>query len=479
MEKDWKYSKIVDEASDIILAYDSEGNILYGNKAARNKLGYTQEEFSEISMSQMFIQDFQQGIGIFSPFDKKVLSDREETVMYKKNSACIPVTVRFFTTEDGIGWLLAEDVTLRNNMDVRIRQLKEEEETNQRVRNEFTANVTHELRTPVNGIKGHVMTMLEKLEDEEQKKTLDIILYCCDNMSSIINNILDFSKLEAGKFTLEEREFDFYKMMDRVVQTHMVEVNKKELRMSVEIDQSIPRLVIGDELRIGQILNNLISNAVKFTLVGQVSVDVSRTMQVEDEVELFFMIRDSGIGMSQQEQDKLFQSFRQVDASITRRFGGTGLGLAIARQLVEMMNGTIHVDSEQGKGSCFSFNIRLHTNESISQSREIGDTYRAWSTLTNGFEEDTREEYLVFGTEENKAEIKKRMEKLVLSIELGSWEKAETLANTIKALADSPEGDMKNLILRLDMAIRKEDYEKSMAAYEKVKQALEEKLGQW
>ena len=168
-------------------------------------------------------------------------------------------------------------------------------------------------------------------------------------MSSIINNILDFSKLEAGKLTLEEKEFDFYKMMDNVITTHIATVNKKELKLNVYVDEKIPQIVVGDELRLNRILNNLLSNAVKFTSVGYVNVSVSKTMQVNDEVELFFIVKDSGIGISKEEQDKLFQSYSQVDASITRRFGGTGLGLAISKKMVEMNDGTISIDSEFGE----------------------------------------------------------------------------------------------------------------------------------
>ncbi len=475
MERDRLALLVMEEMTEIVIAFNRSGVILYGNRAAREKLGYTEEELLRINMSQLFWQEFQQKDGLYAAFDRTKLEGQEETVIYQKKSSCFPVSFRLYSLEDGVDYLIAEDITLRTNMDVRIRQLKEEEEENQRARNEFTANVTHELRTPVNGIKGHVMNLMEIIEDEDQRRILEIILFCCRNMSAIINNILDFSKMEAGKFTLEAAEFDFYKMMDQVIATHVAEINKKELRLSVYVDENIPQMVIGDSLRITQILNNLLSNAVKFTTVGQISVDVSKTMQINDEVELFFMVRDSGIGISQEEQDKLFQSFKQVDASITRRFGGTGLGLSITKQLVEMMNGSVHVESEKGKGSCFSFNVRLRTSQNEGESGELREIFENWNNLTGG--EEGQEDYMTFGSDENKAELKKRMEKLNLSIELGSWERAETLAESIKILTDAKEGDMKKQLLRLEMAIRKENYEKSMAAYEQMKTALAEKLG--
>lgn len=477
METDWMDFTVVEKTLEIVIAFDGEGTILYANESARDNLGYTAEELEECNMSMIFWQEFHQGSDSYVPFDKRVLLEKKETVMYRKNSTCFPVAIRFFSSQDGTDYFLAEDITWRENMDVRIRQLKEEKEMNRKERNEFTANVTHELRTPVNGIKGHVNSLLETVQNMEQRKTLEIILFCCDNMSAIINNILDFSKMEAGQFVLEETEFDFYRMMDNVIATHMAEINRKELRLSVYIDDNIPQLVNGDELRLVRILNNLLSNAIKFTLVGQISIDVSKTMQFQDEVELFFMIKDTGIGISKEEQDKLFQSFQQADASITRRFGGTGLGLAITRQLVEMMNGTIHVDSEKGKGSCFSFNIRLHTSKNAGESRDLKEIYQNWSNLTGELEQDEQENFFVFGSEENIAEVKKRMEKLLLSIELGSWEKAETLAETLKVLTQGMEGNMKKEILRMEMAIRKENYEKSILAYKQIEDVLKEKWG--
>ncbi len=466
---------VIEELSEIMILFDRTGKILYGNRAAREKLGYTQEELCQCCMPEIFWQEFQQETGTYLPFDREILWEKTETSMYRKNSSCFPVNLHFHTMEDGTDYLLAEDITWNKGMDLKVRQLTEEGELNRKMRNEFTANVTHELRTPVNGIKGHVTNLLDVVTDQEQRRTLEIILYCCDNMSAIINNILDFSKMEAGKFFLDENEFDFYKMMDQVLATHIPVIHKKELHLSVYIDENIPQYVIGDSLRIGQILNNLLSNAVKFTLVGQVSVDVSKTMQVNDEVELFFMVRDTGIGISKEEQDKLFQSFKQVDASITRRFGGTGLGLSITKQLVEMMGGTVHVDSEKGKGSCFTFNIRLHTSQTVEERKELSEAYKKLINFAG--EQDDREDYLTFGSEENRAELKKRMEKLVLSIELGSWDKAEALAETIKALlSGDPDEGMRRHILRLEMAIRKENYEKSIAAYEQVKAAVAAKM---
>ncbi|MCI8428518.1 MAG: PAS domain-containing protein [Lachnospira sp.] len=476
MEKNQVNSIVTEQTMEIVITFNEQGKILFSNRCAREKLGYSEEEFLECNMTWIFWREFRQDNGTFDSFDIAKIIDVEETIVYRKNSTCFPISLRFFPVINGCYCLLAEDITWRKNMDMRVRQLKEEEKMNKQVRNEFTANVTHELRTPVNGIRGHVTTLLEVVTDEQQRRTLEIIIYCCNNMSAIINNILDFSKMEAGKFSIEVAEFDFYNMMDQVIATHMAEINKKELQINIYIDKNIPQSVIGDSLRISQILNNLLSNAIKFTLMGGISIDVSKTSQINDQIELFFMVRDTGIGISKDEQDKLFQSFKQADASITRRFGGTGLGLSITKQLVEMMGGTIHVESEKGNGSCFSFNIKLRVNQAVEESKDLSEVFKRWANITTNKENDGKEQFFEFGTTNNKAELKKRMEKLILSIELGSWEKAENLGETIKALTEKADSDVKRAVLRLGMAIRKENYEKSIEAYENVKRILSDML---
>lgn len=474
VDKEWLSSRIADETIELVLVFRDEGRIIWSNEAACRKLEYESQDLTECSMNQIFRQDFREQ----EPFDRLKLTEKKETAAYRKNGSCFPVNVRIFPgKEEGTYILFAEDITDRKSMDIRSRRMRQDEEENLRARNDFVSNVTHELRTPVNGIRGHATTLLDEV-GEEQRKTLELILYCCNNISAIIDNILDYGKLGSGKFTIEEKEFDFYKMMDRVIATHMAEINKKELRLNLDVDQTIPQFLVGDELRLVQIINNLLSNAIKFTMIGSVGVVVSRTEQTSDEVELFFLVKDSGIGMTQKEQDKLFQSFTQADASITRRFGGTGLGLAITKQLVELMRGSIQVESEKGKGSTFSFSVRLKTG-----STEGGGTasYKGYEGLISFAKDSGRtdeDDFSRFGEPANKEELKKRMEKLVLSIELGTWDKAEVLASTVKELVKSSDDEMRRLVLRMEMAIRKSNYEKSIAACGVVKEAIIQRIGE-
>lgn len=474
MDKEWLSSRIADETIELVLVFNEAGDILWANRAAADKLEYEKGELTECSMKQIFRQDFKEP----EPFDRLKLVEKQETAAYRKNSSCFPVSVRVFPgNAEGVHVLLAEDIADRKSMDTRSRKIRQDEEENIRARNDFVSNVTHELRTPVNGIRGHATTLLEEV-GEEQKKTVDMILYCCNNISAIINNILDYGKLGSGKFTIEEKEFDFYKMMDRVIETHMTEINKKELRLNLDVDQRIPQFLVGDELRIVQIINNLLSNAVKFTMIGSVGVVVSKTKQTADQVELFFMVKDSGIGMSQKEQDKLFQSFTQADASITRRFGGTGLGLAITKQLVELMQGSIQVESEKGKGSTFSFSVKLKTSQNEGTGAALQKEYGGLINFSGDSGQAEEGDFSRFGEPANKEELKKRMDKLILSIELGTWDKAEVLASTVKELVKNSDDEMRRLVLRMEMAIRKSNYDKSIAACGAVKEAVIERVGE-
>ena len=439
VDKEWLSSRIADETIELVLVFNDEGGILWSNAAACRKLEYEYQTLIECSMKQIFRQDFKEQ----EPFDRLKLAEKQETAAYRKNGSCFPVNVRIFPgKEEGIYILLAEDIADRKSMDMRSKRMRQDEEENLRARNDFVSNVTHELRTPVNGIRGHATTLLDEV-GEEQRKTLELILYCCNNISAIIDNILDYGKLGSGKFTIEEKEFDFYKMMDRVIATHMAEINKKELRLNLDVDQTIPQFLVGDELRLVQIINNLLSNAIKFTMIGSVGVVVSRTEQTADEVELFFLVKDSGIGMTQKEQDKLFQ-----------------------------------VESEKGKGSTFSFSVRLRKGSTEGTGAASYKGYEGLISYAQDNGKSDEGDFSRFGEPANKEELKKRMEKLVLSIELGTWDKAEVLASTVKELVKSSDDEMRRLVLRMEMAIRKSNYEKSIAACGVVKEAIIQRIGE-
>lgn len=341
-----------------------------------------------------------------------------------------------------------------------------------KARDAFVANVTHELRTPENGIKGHTEILMEQEQDFQKINYLKMILDCCTTMEGIINNILDFSKLEAGKFQIDEKPFSFYNFISKMEKMFTMLTMRKGLRFTLNVAQEIPDKVIGDELRLTQVLNNLVSNAVKFTEQGYVGIEISLNTRINDEIELFFMVVDTGIGLSPEDKDKLFKSFSQADASITRKYGGTGLGLAITKELVNMMHGKVWADGEKGKGSTFSFTVRLKT-EQAQDGTEQETSIRKWKYSSN-LNKIAGEQDLMYelGSDINIRELKKYFEKLNISMDMENWQKAESFATTLKQLVSNGSKDLQRLTFRMEMMIRKSDCDKAKEYAQKVKEQL-------
>ncbi|TKF16359.1 two-component sensor histidine kinase BarA [Enterovibrio norvegicus] len=237
-----------------------------------------------------------------------------------------------------------------------------------RVKSEFLANMSHELRTPLNGVIGFTRQMLKTQLSSSQQDYLLTIEKSANNLLTIINDILDFSKLEAGKLLLENIPFDFEDSLDEVMRLLAPMAHEKGLELNLRIDPRIPPGVIGDPLRIQQVLTNLIGNATKFTERGHINVSVELKQYRDENLELQFVIRDTGIGISERQQAQLFQAFRQADTSISRRYGGTGLGLVITQKLVQRMGGDIGFNSRLHQGSTFWFTLSLmHTDLPLIQ----------------------------------------------------------------------------------------------------------------
>ena len=372
-----KLSHAVRFSSAMTIIADRNGCIEYVNRKFTEVTGFVEEDVCGQQMVQFYQTDstnnaygeLWETVTVGQEWQGELQARRKNNQDYWARMLVAPVLEDNGDLSSVV--VMQEDITVQKQYEQSLHEAMEAAKAANAAKSEFLANMSHEIRTPLNAVIGLAQLCIQTRLNPQQRDYLDKIARSAQSLLGIINNILDFSKIEANKLELEETNFSLDSVFKNVSTMLSIRALEKNIELLFDVPPSLPEQLVGDPLRLGQILTNLTNNAVKFTERGEVVIAVEELERATDIIRLRFTVRDTGIGIPAEQLSQLFRSFTQVDSSTTRKYGGTGLGLAICKRLVEIMGGEIRVQSTVHQGTSFSFELSLRMASSRPVSRQM------------------------------------------------------------------------------------------------------------
>jgi len=375
-QSEQRFRSMIENAGDAIYIHDHNGKILSANQVCCCQTGYTLDELlmSPVSLidRQIDVQTLEETWHLATVAPARFPMTLK-TVHTRKDGSSFPAEVRLslLPAGDDVHFVaMVRDITERKRAEDELLRAKAAAETANTTKSEFLANMSHEIRTPMNGVIGNAQLLRFTDLTEEQSRYLEYIEADAKHLVSVINDLLDISKIEAGKMELEQTSFSLRGCINDLLKPMTPRIATKGLIFNTEIANTVPDALTGDQLRLKQILRNLVGNAIKFTDQGSITLRVELLERSENMALFYFSVIDTGIGIPQEALERLFTPFTQADSSVTRKFGGTGLGLSICNRLAGLMGGNISVESSEGAGSCFHVTLPFQTRQAGTLPQE-------------------------------------------------------------------------------------------------------------
>jgi PAS domain S-box-containing protein len=370
-----KLSLVASNTTSGVIINNSEGKVEWVNKAFENITGYTIDDVRFNHLGDVLKGELTDVTSIQKAreLSRNKQSFEVDLLIYRKDGQPLWISVINSVILDSDGEVdkyieVIIDITAKKKAEIELIMAKEEALQLSRAKDMFISVMSHEIRTPLNAVIGMSHLLLEDNPAELQKENLGVLKFSAENLMTLINDVLDFTKIETGNVELEKANVDIRELIQSIITSMRYKVDEKNIYLSQSIDSAVPAIVIGDRTRLCQILLNLVSNAVKFTENGGINIDLKVIQQSEKDVRIRFSVSDTGIGIAADKLNTIFEQFKQAEADTTRKYGGTGLGLAISKRLIELHDSRINVDSVQGQGSTFWFTITFNKADNYSSS---------------------------------------------------------------------------------------------------------------